>query len=74
MQMTTTKDARTDPGPGAGALAQTPAEHWPSYADDEIAAVAAVLRSGQVNQWTGGDVFAFERALEERFQGGRGIA
>src|SRR4051812_7838274 len=55
-------------------LAPTPAEHWPSYAEDEIDAVASVLRSGKVNQWTGGDVFAFERRLEERFQGGHGIA
>jgi dTDP-4-amino-4,6-dideoxygalactose transaminase len=55
-------------------LAQTPAEHWPFYAEDEIEAVASVLRSGKVNQWTGGEVFAFQRALEERFQGGHGIA
>ena len=58
----------------AAGLAQTPAEHWPYYAEDEIAAVADVLRSGRVNQWTGGEVFAFQRALEERFQGGHGIA
>lgn len=55
-------------------LAQTPAEHWPFYDEDEIAAVADVLRSGKVNQWTGGDVFAFQRAMEARFEGGHGIA
>lgn len=55
-------------------LAQTPAEHWPFYDEDEIEAVASVLRSGKVNQWTGGEVFAFQRALEQRFQGGHGIA
>ncbi|HYD38064.1 MAG TPA: DegT/DnrJ/EryC1/StrS family aminotransferase, partial [Allosphingosinicella sp.] len=54
-------------------LAQSPDEHWPFYGDDEIEAVAAVLRSGKVNQWTGGEVFAFQRALEERFQGGYGV-
>ncbi len=55
-------------------LAQRPEEHWPTYAEDEIAAVAAVLRSGRVNQWTGPEVFAFEKALTERFGGVHGIA
>ncbi|HEX8263231.1 MAG TPA: DegT/DnrJ/EryC1/StrS aminotransferase family protein [Allosphingosinicella sp.] len=72
--MTALGTAETLHDVAAGSLAQTPAEHWPFYDEDEIAAVARVLRSGRVNQWTGGEVFAFERALEERFQGGRGIA
>jgi dTDP-4-amino-4,6-dideoxygalactose transaminase len=38
-------------------------ETWPHYAEDEVAAVAAVLRSGKVNQWTGDKVRAFETAL-----------
>ena len=38
---------------------------WPSFADDEIAAVERVLRSGRVNQWTGGEVGAFENAFAE---------
>lgn len=33
---------------------------WPLYADDEIEAVARVLRSGRVNQWTGPEVGEFE--------------
>jgi dTDP-4-amino-4,6-dideoxygalactose transaminase len=33
---------------------------WPFYAEDEIAAAAAVLRSGRVNYWTGGEGKAFE--------------
>ena len=49
-------------------------ESWPHFADDEIAAVAAVLRSGKVNQWTGPDVGAFEQACVERFGGGHGVA
>src|SRR4051812_42700558 len=49
-------------------------EHWPFYAEDEIAAVTAVLRSGRVNQWTGPDVFAFEQECRARFGGGRAIA
>src|SRR5690606_21302076 len=38
-----------------------PFEPWPRYTEEEIAAVAEVLRSGRVNQWTGDRVFAFER-------------
>ena len=34
---------------------------WPHYASDEIAGVAAVLRSGRVNYWTGEEGRAFER-------------
>jgi len=33
---------------------------WPSYSEDEIAAVTRVLRSGQVNQWTGNEIGHFE--------------
>jgi dTDP-4-amino-4,6-dideoxygalactose transaminase len=49
-------------------------EAWPCYAPDEIEAAAAVLRSGQVNQWTGPEVFAFQDACTERFRGEHGIA
>ena len=55
-------------------LEPRPDEQWPFYAPDEIEAVAAVLRSGRVNQWTGPHVFAFEQAWTERFRGGRAIA
>lgn len=34
---------------------------WPHYGKEEIAAVTKVLRSGKVNQWTGSEVFAFEK-------------
>ncbi|HYG46434.1 MAG TPA: DegT/DnrJ/EryC1/StrS family aminotransferase [Allosphingosinicella sp.] len=50
-------------------LRQGPDEHWPFYAEDEIEAVTAVLRSGKVNQWTGGEVFAFQDALARTFGG-----
>ena len=58
----------------ANDLAQRPEEHWPFYAEDEIEAVAAMLRSGRVNQWTDDTVFRFEAAMTERFGGGHGIA
>ena len=68
-----------DPGDASYAdrletLSLRPDEAWPYYADDEIAAATAVLRSGKVNQWTGPHVFAFESACLERFGGGHGIA
>jgi dTDP-4-amino-4,6-dideoxygalactose transaminase len=34
---------------------------WPSFSEEEIEAVAAVLRSGRVNYWTGDECRAFER-------------
>ena len=34
---------------------------WPYYGKKEISAVTKVLRSGKVNQWTGSEVFAFEK-------------
>lgn len=55
-------------------LRQGPDEHWPCYAEDEIEAVAQVLRSGRVNQWTGGEVFAFQDALARTFGGNHCIA
>jgi dTDP-4-amino-4,6-dideoxygalactose transaminase len=65
------------PLPNASTVASLelrPDEHWPFYADDEIEAVTAVLRSGRVNQWTGPEVFEFEQACRVRFGGGRAIA
>ena len=44
-------------------LALEPSEAWPQFGEDEIAAVAQVLRSGRVNQWTGECVHKFERAM-----------
>ena len=43
-----------------------PSEAWPHFADDEIAAVSDVLRSGKVNQWTGERVKKFEAAMAAR--------
>jgi dTDP-4-amino-4,6-dideoxygalactose transaminase len=47
---------------------------WPVYDDDMIEAVAAVLRSGRVNAWTGRDVAAFEDAYAEALGRKRAIA
>jgi len=38
---------------------------WPVFADDEIAAVNNVLRSGKVNSWTGEQVKLFEKEFSE---------
>src|ERR1700722_1322044 len=34
---------------------------WPHYADDEVGAATAVLRSGRVNYWTGSEGRSFEQ-------------
>jgi hypothetical protein len=34
---------------------------WPDFGEDEVAAVATVLRSGKVNYWTGEETRCFER-------------
>jgi len=34
---------------------------WPNYDEDEIAASVAILKSGKVNYWTGGEGVAFEK-------------
>lgn len=36
---------------------------WPSFSEEEVTAVGAVLRSGRVNYWTGEHCRAFERAF-----------
>jgi dTDP-4-amino-4,6-dideoxygalactose transaminase len=43
---------------------------WPHYDDDQIADVVSVLKSGQVNAWTGAHVANFESAYA-RFLGRR---
>lgn len=49
-------------------LKARPSENsWPVYADDEIEAVARVLKSGKVNQWTGEHVFEFENEFANQF-------
>jgi dTDP-4-amino-4,6-dideoxygalactose transaminase len=60
--------------PEEESLQLRPEERWPFYAEDEIEAVAEVLRSGRVNQWTGNSVSLFEQACVERFGGGQCVA
>jgi dTDP-4-amino-4,6-dideoxygalactose transaminase len=38
---------------------------WPSYSDEEIAAVAKVVQSNRVNYWTGEECRMFEREFAE---------
>jgi dTDP-4-amino-4,6-dideoxygalactose transaminase len=64
-----------DEAPGTPlSLGLRPDENWPFYDTDEVEAAAQVLRSGRVNQWTGPDVFAFEKACSARFGGVPAIA
>lgn len=47
---------------------------WPEFDDEQIEAVAAVLRSGKVNAWTGPDVTAFEHEFAAHVGTGHAIA
>jgi dTDP-4-amino-4,6-dideoxygalactose transaminase len=47
---------------------------WPQFSEDEIAAVASVLHSGQVNYWTGQEGRSFEREYAEALGRDRAIA
>ena len=38
---------------------------WPSFTEEEVAAVAAVLRSNRVNYWTGQECRAFEQEFAD---------
>jgi len=42
-----------------------PFSPWPFFAEDEVEAVAAVLRSGKVNYWTGHEGREFEKEFAE---------
>lgn len=46
---------------GGAPVRTAPLAPWPVFADDEIAAVEGVLRSGKVNYWTGREAREFER-------------
>ena len=47
---------------------------WPDYTEEEIEAVAAVLRSGKVNYWTGQITREFEAAFADWCQTNHAIA
>src|SRR3990170_9098576 len=48
---------------GGPKVRETPYPPWPALGDDDVAAVADVLRSGHLTQLTGGAVGAFEEAF-----------
>lgn len=47
---------------------------WPSFAEEEVAAVEAVLRSGRVNYWTGEEARTFEREFAAFADSAHGVA
>jgi dTDP-4-amino-4,6-dideoxygalactose transaminase len=47
---------------------------WPHFDEEQVQAVAEVLRSGKVNYWTGGRAREFEREFAEWCGAKRGIA
>jgi dTDP-4-amino-4,6-dideoxygalactose transaminase len=50
---------------GGTPVREQPFAPWPVFAEDEIEAVAAVLRSGRVNYWTGEQSQEFEREFAQ---------
>ena len=59
---------------GGEPVRTTAPPRWPTYAPDEVAAVVETLWSGNVNQWTGHRVSAFERAFAEMHQKPHAVA
>lgn len=47
---------------------------WPSFSEEEVDAVAAVLRSNRVNYWTGEECRAFEREFADWAESEHAIA
>lgn len=47
---------------------------WPVFDEEQVQAVARVLRSGRVNAWTGPEVGAFETAFGRFVEAGHAIA
>jgi dTDP-4-amino-4,6-dideoxygalactose transaminase len=59
--MSTTQAVRGElASDGGEPVRRRPFAPWPQFSEEEIAAAAAVLRSGKVNYWTGGEGRAFE--------------
>lgn len=50
---------------GGSAVRTRPFAPWPYFAEDEIEAAAAVLRSGKVNYWTGTEGRQFEQEFSQ---------
>jgi len=53
MSVQTNKEARKLAVDGGDPVRAAPFSPWPFYPDEEVESVAAVLRSGRVNYWTG---------------------
>lgn len=50
---------------GGSPVRSTPFPEWPHFAEDEVEAASAVLRSGKVNYWTGPAGRTFEKEFAE---------
>jgi hypothetical protein len=59
---------------GAAPIRTAPFAPWPSFTEDEVAPVAAVLRSGRVNYWTGDEGRRFESEFAESHGCAHGVA
>src|SRR4051812_25222413 len=59
---------------GGNPVRTTSLPPWPAFGEDDIAAVAEVLRSGKVNYWTGNEGRQFEKEFAEFTQSHYAIA
>jgi dTDP-4-amino-4,6-dideoxygalactose transaminase len=59
---------------GGAPVRSTPMPTWPSPSEAQIEAVTAVLRSGNINYWTGEEGRSLEREYAERLGRGHAIA
>jgi dTDP-4-amino-4,6-dideoxygalactose transaminase len=55
-------------------MLNTPFSPWPSFSEEEVEAVAQVLRSNRVNYWTGDRCRAFERRFADWVGTRHGVA
>ena len=46
-------------------MLNTPFSPWPSFSEEEIEAVSALLRTGRINYWTGSECRAFEKEFAD---------
>lgn len=59
---------------GGTPVRTVPMPPWPAPGEEEIAAATAVLRSGRLNYWTGGEARAFEHEYAQFLGRSHGIA
>lgn len=55
-------------------MLNTPFSPWPTFFEEEISAVSALLRSGRINYWTGNECSEFEKEFAQWCGARHGVA